>query len=118
MEKVSSKIKLHQRILSEYLEDYARIRNDVPPSTLEYQVLIDIERGHFQVTRLGWHERRYYFMVLFHLDIKEDGKIWIQQNNTEVLIAEELVAKGIHKSDIVLGFRPDYMRPASGFAAA
>ena len=33
-----------------------------------------------------------------------DNKIWIQHDGTEIGIAKELVALGISKQDIVLGF--------------
>lgn len=39
-----------------------------------------------------------------HLEIK-DGKIWIQEDNTESGIATDLEAAGVPKEDIVLGFR-------------
>jgi hypothetical protein len=47
-----------------------------------------------------------------------DGKIWIQQNNLEELIVDELEAKGVEKSEIVLAFLPPEMREFSGFAVA
>ncbi|MBW4598820.1 MAG: XisI protein [Calothrix sp. FI2-JRJ7] len=33
-----------------------------------------------------------------------NGKIWVQRNSTEIQIAHELVAMGISKDDIILGF--------------
>jgi XisI protein len=50
-----------------------------------------------------------------HLDIK-DGKIWIQQNNTEREIAEELVGMGVPKSDIVIGFHSPFKRKFTDYA--
>lgn len=35
-----------------------------------------------------------------------DGKIWVQQDGTEVGIANELVELGVPKKDIVSGFNP------------
>ncbi|MEO0042888.1 MAG: hypothetical protein RL329_2336, partial [Bacteroidota bacterium] len=54
---------------------------------------------------------------IFHFDIK-DGKIWFQCNNTEREVVDELMAMGVEKQDIVLGFLPPYARHLSGFAAA
>jgi hypothetical protein len=45
-----------------------------------------------------------------------DNKIWIQQDGTEVGIANELVELGVPKQDIILGFDPPNMRKLSGFA--
>lgn len=115
---VADKISQYEGILAEYLKMLAAQYGNYPDDDLQHLVITDQEHGHFQLTRTGWHDHRFYFMVLMHFDLKPDGKIWIQQNNTETLIAERLVEKGVSASDIVLGFRPEYMRPATGYAAA
>ena len=53
--------------------------------------------------------------AFLHLDII-DGKVWIEHNGTEVPIGEELVAAGVPKSDIVLGYKPPDIRPHTGYA--
>lgn len=52
---------------------------------------------------------KYIYLVAFHLAIIA-GKVWIYQNNTDVLIADELEAQGIAKADMVLGFVPEKAR--------
>ena len=52
-----------------------------------------------------------------HLDIK-DNKIWIQQDGTEIGVANELVALGVPKEDIVLAYMPEYKRPYAEYAVA
>ena len=42
-----------------------------------------------------WH------LVAFNIEII-DGKVWIHQNNTEAMIADELVEKGTAKEDFAL----------------
>jgi hypothetical protein len=59
----------------------------------------------------------YLFYVIFHFDIK-DGKVWVQENRTDILIAQQLSESGIPKSDIVLGLQFPDLREASGYAAA
>jgi len=54
---------------------------------------------------------------MLHLEIK-NGKVWVQQNWTEIEIGKELMARGIPKTDIVLGFLPESMRADSEYAAA
>ena len=44
-----------------------------------------------------------------------NGKLWIQQDNTEG-IALELERYGIPKKHIVLGFHPPDIRPYTGYA--
>ena len=52
-----------------------------------------------------------------HLDIK-GGKIWIQWNGTEDDIAAELVALGVPKHDIVLGFHTPLLRQYTEYAVS
>jgi hypothetical protein len=54
---------------------------------------------------------------VLHLDIK-DGKIWIQWNGTEDDIAAELVACGVPKHDIVLGFHTPLLRQYTEYAVS
>ena len=68
-------------------------------------------------SRFGWNQHRRVYNCFMHLDIK-DGKIWIQRNQTDKSLAEELVQLGIPKEDIVLGLQPDYVREYIGFGVA
>ncbi|HLO87074.1 MAG TPA: XisI protein [Nostocaceae cyanobacterium] len=88
--------------------------NDVDNGT-ETQLLFDTENHHFQVLNIGWKEQRRIYGVIIHVDIKDD-KIWIQRDGTEIGIANELVAAGVPKNDIVLGFHAPYKRPFTDFA--
>ncbi|NQE35965.1 hypothetical protein E5S67_03727 [Microcoleus sp. IPMA8] len=64
---------------------------------------------------MGWRNQRRIYGPVLHLDIM-DNKIWIQQDGTEVGIANELVELGVPKQDIILGFDPPNMRQLSDFA--
>jgi hypothetical protein len=81
----------------------------------EVQLIFDSERDHYQVLHLGWEELRRVYGCIIHVDIK-DGKIWIQRDGTEVGVANELVAAGVPKQDIVLGFHAPYKRKFTEFA--
>ncbi len=82
------------------------------------QVSIDKEQHIYQLNIFGWQNgKRYVHLVAFHFEII-DGKVWIHQNNTEAMIADELIEKGIAKEDIVLGFVEPEARQYSGFAVA
>jgi hypothetical protein len=61
-----------------------------------------------------WDGMAVYGCVL-HLDIKQ-GKIWIEQNMTEMRVAQELVDLGVAKKDIVLGFQAPEMRQYTDYA--
>ena len=64
---------------------------------------------------LGWERARRPRRVVIHLEII-NGKVWIQEDNTDVIIAEDLELAGIPKSDIVLGFHPADVRPHTEYA--
>jgi hypothetical protein len=111
------KIMRYQKIIIDVLNEHAKVIPANLPG-IEIQVISDPAHHHYQLVHLGWSGSQFIHSVLFHLDIKSDGKIWLQANYTDSLIADELVAKGVPKSDIVLGIQPPYARPYTGFAAA
>jgi hypothetical protein len=110
------KIENYKKIILAFLEEYAQFK-PVNLTEVENQVIVDKEEKHFQLVSMGWSGLRFIYEVLFHFDIR-DGKIWIQRNQTEALVGDELVLKGVDRNDIVLGFNPPISRPHSGFAAA
>jgi hypothetical protein len=103
----------YQRAIMSFLETYAGyFSND--PSGIDTFIIADKERDHYQIVRTGWHEGRFFHYMLFHIQIR-NGKVWLHQNNTEDMIGDDLVAAGVPKTDIVLGFQPEEARPLTGF---
>ncbi|QSJ18568.1 XisI protein [Nostoc sp. UHCC 0702] len=84
-------------------------------SAVEAQTIFDTEHDHYQLVYVGWKNNRRVYGCVLHLDIK-NGKIWIQHNGTEANVADELVALGVAKQDIVLGFHAPYKRQFTDFA--
>jgi hypothetical protein len=95
------KVKKYQNIICKILGDYAKIQG-IPVEIKSYTVF-DKENHHYQLLSMGWFKQTYTYMVTMHLDIIE-GKIWIQQNNSDANIAIELIELGVAKNDIVFGF--------------
>jgi hypothetical protein len=106
----------YQQILNDILEEYGQIKKSLTPN-VKHQTLIDATKKHFLLLSIGFYNQKFVYNPVFHFDII-DNKIWIQQNNTDVLIADELQERGVEKSDIVLGFVPPHAREFSGFAVA
>lgn len=102
----------YSELVQEILKGHAA--NDLNEQT-EVQLIFDTQRDHYQVVHLGWEEQRRVYGCIIHIDIK-DGKIWIQRDGTEVGVANELVAAGVPKQDIVLGFKAPYKRKYTEFA--
>jgi hypothetical protein len=93
------------------------LMNHQDPDAIEVrsEVIIDRERDHYQLVNVGWQNDRRVYGCVLHLDII-DGKVWIQHNGTEFDIANELVALGIEKQHIVLGFQSPFKRKFTEFA--
>jgi hypothetical protein len=100
-----------------YIQNILQRYGSFFPSTddVETQYIFDTERDHYQLYLVGWEGYRWIHGCILHLDIKKN-KIWIQHNGTEIGVADELVALGVSKEDIVLGFQAPYKRKYTGFA--
>ena len=110
------KVIKYRKILLDVLTDYVEPRR-IQPDGIETVLLADTKNDHYQVLFSGWKERKRVFMVVFHFDIK-GGKIWMQENNSDYDIIEDIEAQGVPKSDIVLGIHSPQMRPFTDYAVA
>lgn len=81
---------------------------------VELETIFDVDHDRYQVVSTGWSNRRRVYGCLIHIDLKDD-KIVIQYDGTEVGIANELVARGVLKQDIVLAFHAPYLRQFTEF---
>jgi len=109
------KLEQYRQVIQTLLTEY--VKTPIANGEIESQLVFDIQRDHYQVMDVGWDGYRRVHGCVLHLDIKE-GKVWVQQNATEMRIAHELVAMGIPKEDIILGFQASYAREYTGFGVA
>ncbi|NES25149.1 MAG: XisI protein [Symploca sp. SIO3E6] len=101
---------------SELIEDIIQKRyENSSTGQVRVEKVIDRENQHYLLIQVGWMNDKWYYGNLLHLDII-DGKIHIQQNNTEDLIAQKLVDLGVPKTDIVLGFHAPFERQFTEYA--
>ncbi len=107
------KLQTYRTIIKQLLDHYAAYKPSY--GDIEIQTVFDIEHDHYQVVSIGWDKKERIYGCSIHLDIKNE-KIWIQINNTELDIGQDLVERGIPKEDIVIGFQPPYLRQYSGYA--
>lgn len=105
----------YREIIRTFLKESSEDPSDDP--NFETQLICDRDRDHYQLVSLGWQGHQRFYAVLIHLDIK-DGKIWIQRNDTDRLIAQELMALGVAREDIILGLQPAYARADTGYSVA
>ena len=97
------------------LTEYARFLTSDAETICE--TVFDRVSDRYLVVEVGWERGHRIYGSLLHVDIFE-GKLWIQQDGTEDGVAGELVAAGVPKDRIVLGFRPPSLRSQSEFAVA
>jgi hypothetical protein len=82
---------------------------------IQAETIFDSDRDRYQLVYVGWRNSKRVYGVVLHLDII-DNKIWIQQDGTEVGIANKLMELGIPKEVIVLAFDPPNLRQYTDFA--
>lgn len=111
------KLEKHQAAILSILEGRAHLK-PVNLQDVENEIIVDEKRGHYQLVSFGWDERAFSYAVIYHFDLKPDGKIWIQVNNTDIDVAEELTLRGVAKEDIVVGFQYPAYRAFGGYAVA
>ncbi len=79
--------------------------------------VFDSETDQYLILSEGWDRQHHLHSCLIHIEIIND-KVWVQCDNTEDGITEELIQAGIPKENIVLGFHEPEIRPYTGFAVA
>ena len=82
---------------------------------LETLPLFDDNHDNYALLDVGWDRMGRVHAVVLHLRL-QGGKVWIEQDGTEEGVAEELLAAGIPKEDIVLGFYRPERRMITEFA--
>ena len=97
----------YQTAIVELFQKYETLWRDA--WGLENRIIADTGRNNFVMLSFGWQNAETYTHLLcFHIEIKDD-KVWIHENNTDVMIAVDLIEKGVSPEDIVLGFVEPYV---------
>ena len=103
------RIEKHKAVVRQIIEEIAAMIPDSEP--VETQTIVDNEHGHYLLSAVGWFDGSHReFNSFVHIDVKNDAKIWIQHDGTDLKIALMLVERGIAKSDIVLAFHAPFRR--------
>ena len=80
----------------------------------KYEAIFDSEHDRYQVLLSGWTGMKRSFNIVAQLDIVGRA-VWVQQDNTELELANRLIERGIARDQIVLGFQAPYKRGLYGF---
>ena len=114
LEYYRSKIK---KILTRYYEMTVKgaiALNELEPDD---RLAFDEERDQYLWFRSGWEGKQRIRHITMYLRIK-DGKIWVEEDSTDLSVVDDLLAAEIPKSDIVLGFHHPSKRAFTEFATA
>jgi hypothetical protein len=113
MDRINEYRSIIKQVLAEYYQLYARSEN----SDLEAFLLCDESQDQYLLMRLGWDGDRRVNRNVIHLRLR-DGKVWVEEDWTEQGVATDLLAAGVERESIVLGFQPPHLREYTEFAAA
>jgi hypothetical protein len=105
----------YRSLIQSYLSEY--VSTPIANGEIESYTVFDTQQDHYQAMNVGWDGYRRVYGCVLHLDIRA-GKIWVQQNMTERQVAQDLMAMGVPRDDIVLGFQAPNMREFTGFGVA
>ena len=109
------RLNVYRQIICSVLKPYAQVA--YANVKVQNRQVFDGETDRYLILSEGWDRQSHLHSCLIHVEIIND-RVWIQLDNTEDGIAEELIAAGIPKQDIVLGFHEPEIRPYTGFAVA
>ena len=79
--------------------------------------VFDENNDNYMVVDMGWDPTGRVHAVVLHLHLLNE-KIWVEVDETEDGITQELLDAGIPKEDIVLGFYRPERRKLTEFAVA
>jgi hypothetical protein len=105
----------YRMIIQAVLREYVRL--PYAYGEIQNEVLFDGEADRYMVVSVGWQNAKRVHGCLIHIDIIQ-AKVWIQRDGTEAGIAQELVAQGIPKEKIVIGYQEPDIRQYTEFAVA
>jgi hypothetical protein len=111
MDKLTEYPQLIERILTHYIE----LCNRNPNRILETFLIADRAQGHYIWMNLGWQNGDRTTGMTVYIRLKAN-QFWIEEDWTENGIANDLLAAGVPKEDIILAFHEPQMQPYTGFA--
>ncbi len=111
------RLERYRQSIKALLRGYADSMNENPEPGVEIELVFDTENDRYLLLDVGWRGTKRIHHCIFHFDIKND-KIWLQENNTDIEVDEDLEEMGISKQEIVIGFHHPSVREYSDFATA
>lgn len=114
MDKVKKYRDFVKNILSEIVAYYNQGK-----SVVTHYLIEDDKNGHYLLFSDAWkgNTSRYYGCSV-HVEVKDNGKVYLHYDMTEEQIGQQLLDLGVKKKELVPTFQPPDVREEIGFAAA
>lgn len=107
----------YRTLIKQILQQHADLMNSQPVPGEEVDCVFDEQRDHYLLLKYGWPRGKHTHYTKIHARL-HNSKIWIEEDTTEDGLAADLLAAGVPKEDIILGFTAPEMRPYTEFAVA
>lgn len=111
------KLNHYRNLIKQVLAPYVEVSRQQARPGVEELFLTDDEHGHYLWLSLGWFKGERLNSPIVYLRLK-DGKIWLEEDWTDLGIADQLLEAGVPKEDIVLALHAPELRQYTEFAAA
>lgn len=107
----------YRALLKKILTDQAEAMDQQPIDGVDTELIIDEIHDSYMLAPVGWSPQGRVKGATLFVRIR-NGKFWIEEDWTEEGLASHLLAAGVPKADIVLGFHAPEVRPHTEFAVA
>jgi hypothetical protein len=107
------RVETYRQIIGNVLSAYVRVQ--YANGEIQNEAVFDRDHDRYLVVSIGWQDVKRVHGVLIHIDLVGD-KVWVQRDGTEHGIANDLVAAGIPKDHLVLGFHAPEVRQHTEYA--
>lgn len=111
------KVKAYRAIARDIITSLSQRKNKVG-RPVRYQAITDEATGNYLLLRNGWKGTTRFYNILVHIEVTQEGMVWLHQDNTDLIIADTLLEANIPQDHIVLGFHAPMMRSDTAFATA
>ncbi|MFZ1026640.1 MAG: element excision factor XisI family protein [Limnoraphis robusta] len=65
---------------------------------------------------MEWEDKKLVQHIIIYICIK-DGKVWVEEDSTNLCVVDDLLSEGIPQNQIVLGFHHPSKRGLTEFAS-
>ena len=105
----------YRQVIMRILADLAAVTAAQP--TVETLSLCDATEDNYLLLAVGWDGVRRIHHIIAHVRIRHD-KIWVEADNTDAEIVQQLLDSGVAREAIVLAFYSPQKRRLTEFAVA